>query len=130
VKIYIIFFLLLVPTTIAAQNYSNVNKGDMQNMMQVMQKVQECMAGVDQTRLQELQDRAEQAKQEIDALCAQGQRDKAQKQAMAFGKEITTNPTMLQMKKCGEIAQGALPMMDMSNMFDEKEYASKHVCDD
>ena len=98
-------------------------------MMQVMQEVQKCMANIDQGKLNKLQARSEKINQEINALCTQGKRDKAQKRAMAFGKEIASDPTMQQMRKCGEMAQGALPMEGMVETYDEKEYANRHVCD-
>ena len=129
-KTSIVLFLLLLPTTLFAQNYGNMNKGDMQKMMQVMQQVQVCMSNIDQTKLNELQARSEQAKQTIDALCAQGKRYKAQKQAIAFGRKITSDPTVQQMRKCGEMAEGAVPMTGMVETYDEKKYANRHVCDE
>ena len=122
--------LLSIPTLLLAQNYGGMKQGDMQKMMQVMQEVQQCMAKIDQSKLNELQARSEQAAKEIDSLCAQGKRDKAQKRAMAFGREIVSDPTMKQMRKCGEMAQGALPMDNMIKTYDEKEYANRHVCDE
>ncbi len=120
---------LLLPAIAFAQNYGNMNKGDMQNMMQVMQQVQQCMADIDQTKLKELQTRSEQAKKKIDTLCAQGKRDKAQEQAISFGRKIASDPTIKQMQKCGEMAQGAMPMPDMVETYDEEKYANQHVCD-
>jgi cell division protein FtsB len=128
-RTYLTLFFLLLPTTLFAQNYGSMNNKDMQGMMQVMQGVQKCMANIDQTKLNELQARSEKINQEINALCTQGKRDKAQKRAMAFGKKIASDPTMQQMRKCGEMAQGALPMEGMVETYDEKEYANRHVCD-
>ena len=128
-KTSVIFFLLLLPVTVFAQNYGNMNKADMQNMMQAMQEVQKCMAGIDEAKLNELKKSSEQTKEEIDTLCAQGKRDKAQQQAMAFGRKMASDPTIEQMRKCGEIAQGALPMTGMADIFEEKDYSSRHVCD-
>jgi len=128
-KTYLILFFLLLPTTLFAQKYGSMNNKDMQGMMQVMQEVQKCMANIDQGKLNKLQARSEKINQEINALCTQGKRDKAQKRAMAFGKEIASDPTMQQMRKCGEMAQGALPMEGMVETYDEKEYANRHVCD-
>jgi len=129
-KTVITLFLLLLPTSLFAQNYGNISKGDMQNMMQVMQEVQQCMAKIDQSQLDELQVRSEKFKQKIDTLCSQGKRNKAQKQAMAFGKKMAADPALKQMRKCGEMAQGALPIEGMVETYDEKKYANKHVCDE
>ncbi len=129
-KTSITLFFLLLPTTLFAQNYGNMNKGDMQKMMQVMQQVQECMSNIDQTKLNELQARSEKAKQNIDALCTQGKRDKAQKQAISFGKKITSDPTVQQMRTCGKMAEGAVPMTGMVETYDEETFANRHVCDE
>lgn len=129
-KTYIILFVLLIPAALIAGNPVGMNQGNMQNMMQVMQQVQQCMEKIDQSKLNELQARSEKLKQEVDTLCAQGKRDKAQEKALVFGKEIASDPAIQQMSKCGELAQGALPMMSNINTYDEKEYANKHVCDE
>ena len=129
-KTAFILVVLLAPAGALAQNPGAMNQGNMQNMMQVMQQVQECMAGIDEAKLQELQVKSEKMSREIDSLCSQGQRDKAQKTAITFGREIASDPTLKQMQKCGEMAQGALPMMGEVKTYDEKEYASKHVCDE
>lgn len=128
-KIYLTVFFLIIPTTLIAQTTGGLSQGNMQNMMQVMQQVQQCMASIDQSSLNELQVRSEQATQKIDALCTQGERDEAQKSAMAFGRQIASDPTIKQMRKCGEMAQGVLPVPNMVETYDEKEYANRHVCD-
>ncbi len=129
-KTAFILVVLLAPAGALAQNPGAMNQGNMQNMMQVMQQVQECMAGIDEAKLQELQVKSEKMSREIDSLCSQGQRDKAQKTAITFGREIASDPTLKQMQKCGEMAQGALPMMENVETYDEKEYANRHVCDE
>ncbi len=120
----------LLPATALAQNPQTMNQGNMQNMMQVMQQVQECMASIDQSKLQDLQVKSEKMSKDIKSLCSKGQRDKAQNMAISYGREMASDPTLKQMQKCGEMAQGALPMMGDIKTYDEKEYASKHVCDD
>lgn len=129
-KTVLVTLLLSIPVYTFAQNSGTMNQNNMQNMMQVMQQVQECMAGIDEAKLQQLQVRSEKMSKEIESLCSQGMRDKAQKTAISFGKEIASDPTLKQMQKCGEMAQGALPMMGSVETFDEKEYADKHVCDE
>lgn len=129
-RVTLFFAALLVPAVALAQKPATMNQGNMQNMMQVMQKVQECMAGIDEAKLQELQVKSEKMSREIKSLCGQGKRDQAQKTAISFGKKMASDPTLAQMRKCGEMAQGALPMMGEVKTYDEKEYANKHVCDD
>lgn len=108
-----------------------MNEGDMQNIMKAMQKVQECMAKVDQSDLAALEQRGEEMEAEIKALCDQGKRDKAQKKAIAFSKEMMKNPALQQMKKCGEISKGMLPEGSVPEMEDDEFDPSKgHVCDE
>lgn len=129
-KSLVILTALLLPVSVLAQNPQTMNQGNMQNMMQVMQKVQECMASIDQAKLQDLQVKSEKMSNDIKNLCSQGQRDKAQNMAISYGRKVASDPTLKQMQKCGEMAQGALPMMGNVETYDEKEYASKHVCDE
>ena len=129
-KSAVILVALLLPVSAMAQNPQSMNQGNMQNMMQVMQKMQECMASIDQAKLQELQVQSEKLSKDIKSLCSQGQRDKAQNMAISYGRKMASDPTLKQMQKCGEMAQGALPMMGEVKTYDEKEYASKHVCDE
>lgn len=123
----ILLILVFSPSLSFGLDYQNMNSGDMQEMMQQMLKVQQCMESVDQQELQELQSHAEKFKAEVDALCAQGKRSKAQKKAIAFGKKMSKEPAMKQMRKCGEMAQGAMP--NMPHIAGEEDYANNHVCD-
>lgn len=127
-RAFIFFIIAMFPATLAAQNYPNLNQGDMQNMMQKMQAMQQCMESIDQAQLQELQNRSEQFKQQVDTLCVDGKRDQAQKLAMRFAKEIGNNPSMKKMKECSKLAQGAIP--GMNQVFEEKDYSQYHVCDE
>lgn len=126
-KALIATVLLLLPAPLLAQNFPNLQQGDMQQMMQQMQKMQQCLENIDQSRMQELQQEAEQVQQEIQQLCDQGKRDQAQERAIEYGRRIASDPAMKQLQKCGEMAQGALP--NMPEIYDEKEYQDKHVCD-
>ena len=126
----VILIALLLPVSALAQTPQTMNQGNMQDMMQVMQKVQECMASIDQAKLQELQVKSEKMTKDIERLCSQGQRDKAQNMAISYGRKMASDPTLKQMQKCGEMAQGALPKMGEVNTYDEETYASTHVCDE
>lgn len=112
--------LLLLPMTVialAVQAGGNVD-------MEQVQKMQECMSRIDQSRLEALSARAETMDKEIKALCAAGKRDQAQDRAMEYGREISSAPVMQQMKKCGEMARGMMQQMPMMD-----DYSDRHVCD-
>jgi hypothetical protein len=127
-KILAIILFLLAPITASAQNQPSMNQGDMQKVMQQMQKMQECMARIDQGQLNKLQERSEQANKDIEALCATGKRSKAQKKAISFAKEMVNSPEIKQMQKCGKLLEGTMP--GMPTTFDQKDYSSSHVCDE
>ncbi len=133
-KTSIFLLFLFLPTIAFAQDFQNMNQGDMQKMMEQAQKMQVCIQNIDQEKLQELEQRSEQFGIEIKTLCDSGKRDKAQEKAMSFAKEMAKDPTVLQMGKCGEMMQGAMPdmMADMPFMDQEQdgEQSSMHVCDE
>lgn len=115
-------------STAQAQGF---NEADMQNLMQVMQKMQECMAKVDQQELERLEEEGNKMEAELKALCEQGKRDKAQKKAIAFSKKIMKNPALIQMKECGELTKGMMPPGSEEPTLDEEfDFTNRHVCDD
>ncbi len=133
-KTSMFLLFLFLPTIAFAQDVQNMNQGDMQKMMEQAQKMQVCIQNIDQEKLLALEQRSEQFGTEIKALCDSGKRDKAQEKAMSFAKEMAKDPTVLQMGKCGEMMQGAMPdmMADMPFMDQEQdgEQSSMHVCDE
>ncbi len=132
-KIAAIILLLLIPIVSVAQNIQGMNKGDMEKMMQQMQKLQSCMQDVDQAKLKALEKRSSELQAELESLCSKGKRDQAQKKAISFGKKMMSDPTMLTMKKCGEMMKDTMPAMAsmpaMPNAGEDKDQSSRHVCD-
>jgi len=126
----LVILLVLVPAAVVAQNFPNMGEMDMQLMMQQAQKTQECMGQIDQADLDAIEQRSKEVDAEIKSLCAAGKRDKAQKKAMAYGREMAKNPTVQEMQKCGEMMQGAMPQMQMPLMDQDVDYSSQHVCDE
>ena len=119
--------MLLTPIIAAAQTYQGMSEQDMQRMMQQAQEAQACMQNVDQSRLNALQSESQRVSKEIEALCAQGKRDAAQKRAMTFGTRMARDPSITEMRKCGEMMKGAMPEMPYTGIPEGK--ASGHVCD-
>jgi hypothetical protein len=103
------------------------SEADMQRMMQGMQEMQRCMAQIDKVGLERLEKRANQIESELDALCAGGKRDEAQKKAMAYGIEFADDPTLKTLLACTEKIQGMIPPMPFLGLSDED--ANSHVCD-
>ncbi len=127
-KIIVTILFLMFPVIATAQNQA-MNGGDMGQMMQLIQEMQQCMAKVDQAELEALEKQSEEMGAELEALCNNGKRKKAQKKAVAYGKKLMKNPALVQMKKCGELTKGFLPE-DAPSFDDDFDFSDRHVCDE
>lgn len=121
--------LLLLPAIAAAQNYQNMSEADMQKMMQQMQQAQACMADVDQAELKKFEQRANQMEARVKSLCASGKRDEAEKEGIAFGKEVAGDPAMQKMQECSKMMAGAMPGIPATRQEAEAMHANRHICD-
>jgi hypothetical protein len=120
---------LLLPVLAIGQNYPGINVGDTQNMMLQMQKMQACMQGVDQSRLQAFEQQAKRVEAEVKSLCASGKRDEAQQKAVAFSQEFASDPDTSKMMECTKMMSSAMPEMPFMDQADESGDSVKHVCD-
>ena len=125
---------LLLPVTALAQNYPGMGGGsmsqaDMQNMMQKAQEMQLCMQGVDQSKIQEVEQQAHKVEAEVKSLCNSGKRDEAQQQAMAFAQELMSNPDIQKIVECGKKMSGMLPKLPYMDQADGSGDSVPHVCD-
>ena len=93
--------LCLAPITSFAQNPMGMSEADMQKMMQQVQKAQDCMEKIDQTKIDALEKKADQFEAEMKLLCANGKRDEAQEKAMVYMKEIVNSSVVKEAKRCG-----------------------------
>jgi hypothetical protein len=121
-KITALIFLLL-PVAAQAQNFQGMEGADMQN---ILQRMETCMENIDESEMDAIQARAERIGAEIEALCSQGMRNEAQQRAISLGREMAAEPTVLQMRKCGEIMPG---MMPDPGFMKEDDYSDRHICD-
>ena len=122
--------MLCLPGYGIAQDYPGMSERDMQGMMESMQKMQDCMANIDQSRMQALEQRAKQMENEIRSLCDKGERAAAQKRAMAYSREMANDPDLQTMRKCGEMMQGVMPAIPVMEPAEQSETAGGHVCDE
>lgn len=111
--------LLLTSFLIFAKETQN-----MEVMMQDMQKMQVCMSKIDFNALSVLQEKSYSVQQEIEKMCKNKQKDKAQERAMAFSKEVMSYPAIVQLKQCskGSSMEG---MMQTA----KTDFKKQHVCD-
>ena len=127
-KKVIISILLLMPIIGFAQNPPAMNEQQMQQMMAQMEEMQNCMQQVNQARMEELGQRADEMDAKIKALCAEGKRDEAQELGMEFGEEMMSDPDMTIMRKCTENMPSM--MQGMPHTETPEELAERHICDD
>ena len=105
-----------------------MSEEEMQKMMELSQKMQECMARIDQSAMEAQAAKAEKIHNQMKALCDAGKRDKAQDLAIDYGKEVSQSKVMKEMQKCSEMAAG---MMQQNPMMQDMiaDYENQHVCD-
>ena len=124
----VIFLILLLPISVFAENMGGMSEEQMQQMMQQAQGMQTCMQNIDQAEMQAFEQRAKQMSADAQALCASGKRDEAMQLAMAFGKEVSSNKAMQEMKKCGEGMMNMMPKIVAQN--NEHGKSNHHICDE
>lgn len=123
------FIFLLLPVIAVAQDYQGMSEQDMQNMMQQMQEMQNCMQSVDQSKMEAWEQRGNKLQAEIESLCAKGKRDAANKKAMAFAKEISSDQDIQKMKQCGEKMRSMMPPLPYMNLDGTRDKSGSHICD-
>ena len=117
---------MIIPAVAISQTYPGMGEGDMQNMMQ---KMQACMQEINQSRLQEFEQRGKAVEREVKSLCADGKRDEAQDKAMEFGQQVATDPDMQKIIECAKMMSSAMPAMPYTGQASEADGSSSHVCD-
>ena len=128
-KLFTKIIILMLPAVASAQNFQNMSEADMQNMMQQAQKMQACMAEIDESDMKKFEQRANQMQARVDALCASGKRDEAQKEGIAFAREVSSNESMKKMQTCGKLMQGAMPGMPTTPQEAADMTDNRHICD-
>jgi hypothetical protein len=126
-KFLLVFTLIILPC-LNVQAGGGMSEEQMQQMMEQAQKIQECMAKIDQSAMDAFAAKAEKMHKDMEALCAAGKRDQAQSIAITYGKEISASKEMKGIKKCSEMATGMMQQMPMMQNLD-KDYDKRHVCD-
>jgi spore germination protein GerM len=123
--------LLLIPVVAIAENdaFKNMDKAQMQRVMQQMKAMQNCLKSIEKADLQVFEAQAKQMNAAVKSLCAAGKRDAAMARAMDFGKEVAANKAMQKMKECGEGVSEAMPLLPDVAEPQNPNGKSRHVCD-
>ncbi len=124
----VVFFIFLLPIYVFSGNNGGVNQEQIQKMMQQVQGLQTCMQNIDQSEMQAFEQRAKQMEAETQALCVNGKRDEAMRNAMTFGKEMSGNKAIQEMAKCGEGMKNMMPKI--STVTQNGEKSGRHICDE
>lgn len=124
-----VLIMSVLPFSAFAANQQGMSDGDMQKMMQSIEKMQACMSKISQKEIQALTAKTEKFSNSIMSLCEQGQRDKAQEKAIAFAKEFSNNATMKKMEKCGAMARDMIPNMQEMLSDENGHGQDRHICD-
>jgi hypothetical protein len=95
----------LLPASLRAQP----SEADMRQMMEAMQGMQACMAGVDQAAISRFQQQAQAAEAEMRRLCRAGQQAAAEARALQLGLQMASDPTIKTMQAC----MARLPQLPM-----------------
>jgi hypothetical protein len=96
--------------------------------MQQAQKIQICMANIDQAEVTRVRAEADAKAAEVRAMCASGERAAAQSEAIIYGKQLAEEPVVLEAKACLGIAGLAIPQTTWAGL-DDSETVQAHVCD-
>lgn len=118
----------------SANSYAQIPPGmdgaQMQEMMRQMQGFQACIEKIDRSELKAFEQKSHQASTEIEALCRAGERNQAQKRALAFGMEVAGNAGMQQIKVCSQQFQSLIQQSQFYGLQEEAGESDRHVCDD
>ncbi|MFA5677542.1 MAG: hypothetical protein WC953_03915 [Pseudomonas sp.] len=118
---------LLLSTSVVAQNGTNMDQ-----MMQGMAQMAICLQNLDQDRLAAIGEEAQRLEKDLQQLCANGERDKAQDKAVAFAMKVTDSKDIQQLRQCGEMALKVMPDIPDYSAYadpDSGENRNHHVCD-
>lgn len=115
----------------AAENeaFKNMDKAQIEQVMQQMKTMQNCVKNIDKADMQAFQAQAKQMSAEVKSLCAAGKRDAAMARAMDFGKDVSANKAMQQMKQCSEGVKEAMPLLPDVAQGQNQTGSPRHVCD-
>lgn len=139
-KSVIVCLCLSFPLMVVAQDLGDIDQETIDSVINQVdpatvdavvrqaQKVQACLAKLDQAEVERLRGAADAEADEIRELCANGERALAQTQAVAFGKQLEREPVVIEAKACIGIAGLAIPQTTWAQL-EDSETAQTHVCD-
>lgn len=119
---------LCLPLLTVAQDLSDIDPATVDAITQQAQKIQACMARIDQSAVEQLQTEADAKATEIRTMCANGERGAAQSEAVDYGKQLVDEPVVIEAKACLGMGGLAIPQTTWAQL-EDSETAQTHVCD-
>lgn len=86
--------------TARAENMSPMDTPQMQNMIQQMNKMQQCLQEVDEMELHRYEEKINALEIELRRLCKAGKDAEAQQKAVAFARELNASKIFQQIEAC------------------------------
>lgn len=111
---------------------ANMDPAQLAAMAAKAEAMQKCMNNIDRSALDAMERDGRAMHAEVQGLCAAGQRDQAQQQAMAFAREAAASESYQQLAKCGAGMMEAMPAlqaMAAPASLEALESSAIHVCD-
>jgi len=106
------------------------SQADMQKMMQQAQAMQQCMAKIDESELDQLEARGEEVRSELEQLCKAGQESEALKVALEFSRELNSAPVVQQARECAKDLPQMLAAMPFQQMAEQYAATATDAEDD
>jgi len=131
---------LCLPVLVVAQDLSDIDPAVVDSVLQQVdpatveavvqeaQKIQVCMAKIDQAEVERVRAEADAKATEIRTMCANGERAAAQSGAVAYGRKLEEEPVVIEAKACIGISGLAIPQTTWTQL-EDSETAKTHVCD-
>ena len=125
INLIVVTLMFFFSTKLTYAGASGMSEEQMEALMKNAEKMQECMAKVDQSEMQKLSQKSQKMHEEVQALCKADKKDEAQKRAIEFGQETANSRALQEMKKCGEMMQLPPGIAGAEDLASGKQ----HVCD-
>ncbi len=73
---------------------------DVEKMMQQLTEMQQCLANIDQSQMQHLEQQSQSMQTRILSLCSNGNQQQAMNEAIKFAEELSKSSVMQQLNTC------------------------------
>ena len=122
ITVSIIFFVPL-----EAGSTDTMSDEQMKQIIEQSGRMQKCMAGIDQSSMNDLAAMGEKMQADIKSLCKTGKRKEAENAAIKYSKDIANTRQMEELQKCSDLVNDI--KQNMPSNGENVENNNTHVCD-